>query len=215
MFRLLAAALAVCAALLAGCTSSGSGPTPTTSTEFQTVTKTRPVPPPTAVPPVSTGPTTAADASSCPLLDEQYAAETIGMRLDRISVLKSGGTVIGCRIYALQHPTGQCDASCLAAEKLPPGDQPAVEITSMQYPDATSARRAFIALAEKGDNVQQATVAAGNVGLCFQTAFYPKDNGTDWACTYSVGTRLVLVKTVVTSPALNAIEITKAVAAKL
>jgi hypothetical protein len=213
--RRLAAVVLASAALVAGCTASGKGPAPTTSTQFETVTQTRPAPPPTAAPPVSTGPTTAATAATCPLLDEQYAAATVGMRLDRVTVLTSDGKLVGCRIYALQHPNAQCSETCLAKEDLPPGDQPAVEITSTRYPDATSARAAFIALAKKGKNIQQATIATGNVGLCFQTDFYPKDNGTDWACTYSLGTSLILVRTVVVSPALNAIEIAKAVAAKL
>jgi hypothetical protein len=137
------------------------------------------------------------------------------MRLDKINVLKSGGKVVGCRIYALQHPEGNCSASCLAKENLPPGNQPAIEITSTRYPDADSARRAFIVLAEKGSNAQQATVATGNVGLAYQTDFYPADKGTDWACAYSVGDTVIVVKTVVTNAAQIAIEIATAVAAKL
>jgi hypothetical protein len=160
-------------------------------------------------PPVSTGPTSAAQASSCPLLDQQSAADKVGMRLERITVLKSGGAVVGCRFYALQN------SPLAVSEHLPGPNQPAIQITSARYADKTSAHNAFIALAEKtGTNLQQATIATGNVGLCFQTAFYPKDKGADWACTYSVGVTLVLVKTVVTQPAFNAIQIAKAVAPK-
>jgi hypothetical protein len=130
------------------------------------------------------------------------------MRLARITVLKADGKLVGCRFYALQ------GSPLAVSEHLPGPNQPAIEITSTRYPDATSAHNAFVALAEKGRNVQQATISGDNVGLCFQTDFYPNDHGTDWACTYSVGTMLVLVKTVVTSPALNAIEIAKAVAPK-
>jgi hypothetical protein len=205
--RLLAAALMASAAALAGCTSSGS-PAPTTSTEFQTITQTRPAPTPKTSGPVSTGPTTAADVSSCPLLDKQSAADTVGMRLERVAVLKADGKLVGCRFYALQ------GSPLAVSEHLPGPNQPAIEITATRYPDATSVRAAFIALAEKGRNVQRATISDGNVGLCFQTDFYAMDHGADWACAYGDGPTLVLVKTVVTSPALNAIEIAKAVAPK-
>lgn len=207
------AVIGAAAALVTACTSSAS-PAPTTSTNYQTVTSTRPPKPPKTGTPVPTGPTSAADAPSCPLLNEQFAAKTVGMRLEKISVLKSGGHVVGCRIYALQHPNAQCDASCLQAEKLPPGNQPAVEITSARYRSPLLAHNAFVMLAKKGKNIQQAKIAPGNVGLCYQTDFYAKDHGTDWACAYSIKSTVVVVKTVVTSPALNAILVAKAVAPK-
>lgn len=214
MLRALPVAVAAVATLLAGCTSS-SGPAPATSTQVQTITQTRPPTSPTVVGPVHTGPTKAADAPSCPLLSTQDAFGMGGMRLDRITVLTADGKVVGCRFYALQHPTAECpEVSCLAKENLPPANQPAIEITSTRYPTATAAHNAFVVLAEKGSNVQQAPIATGNVGLCFETDFYPKDHGTDWACTYSVGTTLVLVRTVTIRTSYNAMEIAKAVAPK-
>jgi len=45
--------------------------------------------------------------------------------------------------------------------------------------------------------------------VCFQTAFYPKDKGQDWSCVYNHGSTMVRVDTVVVSPALNAIQLTR------
>lgn len=128
------------------------------------------------------------------------------MRLARITVLRSGGRTVGCRFYALQGgPLHQ-------SEHLPGPNQPAVEIVSSRYSSATAAHNAFVLLAQKGTNLQQATIVGQTMGLCFQTDFYSKDKGSDWACTFSNGTTLVLVKTVVTSPALNAILVSRAIA---
>lgn len=210
----LAAVIAAAGLLVAACTSSGS-PAPTTSTEFQTITNTIPAPSPSIPTPITAGPTTAAEEASCPLIDEQPAAAMIGMRLDRVTVLKSGGKVVGCRFYGLQHPTAQCpEVSCLAKEKLPPGNQPVIEILSARYSSSDGARAAFIALAQKGTNVQPVTITSGNQGVCYQTTFWAKDHGQDWACTYSVGSTVVVVKTVVKSPSFNVIQVAKAIAPK-
>ena len=48
-------------------------------------------------------------------------------------------------------------------------------------------------------------------GLCFQTAFYPKDHGTDYACTISRGSTQLLVRTVDTTGTLSTSAVTKAV----
>ncbi len=199
------AALLAAAGVAAGCTSPGTAPAPRTSTSTETVTATRPVPNPS---PIDTGPTTARTVSACPLLSQQAAADKVGMRLARITVLRSGGKLVGCRFYALQNsPLAQ-------SEHLPGPNQPAIEITSIRFADATSAHNAFIRLAEAGRNLQQATIARGNVGLCYQTDFYKYDKGADWACTFSVGTTQVVIKTVVTAPALNAILVARAVVGK-
>ncbi len=116
----------------------------------------------------------------------------MGMRLGKVTVLKSGGEVSGCRIYALQ--TGPLHTS----EHLPGPDQPAVEITIERYPNAINAHNAFVLQARKGTNAQQVTVGAAT-GVCFQNDFDPKDNGADWACTVNKGTKVVLVRTVDTT----------------
>jgi hypothetical protein len=204
--------LAAALALLGACTSSGdASKTPSPSVQTKTIVHTKtPSSGPTA--PVSTGPTTAAVASKCPLLAQSAAVHRGGMRLDKITVLRSGGKVVGCRFYGLQHPTAECGASCLAGEHLPPATQPAIEITTARYPSMVAAHNAFVVLGEKGRNVQQDTIVGEGPGLCFQTDFYPKDKGRDWACAFNVGAKLVVVRTVVTSPALSAIQVARAVA---
>lgn len=200
------------ALLLGACTSSGGGSTPTASASIhtRTVTGTRTVSPsigPTA--PVSTGPTKAATASKCPLLAQQSAANRVGMRLERITVLTSGGKTVGCRFYALQN------SPLHDSEHLPGPNQPAVEITTTRYASATAAHNAFVLIARRGSNPQQATIAKRNVGVCYQIDFYKKDKGKDWACAFSVGKIAIVVKTVVVSPALNVILVAKEVAAHL
>jgi hypothetical protein len=154
--------------------------------------------------PVSAGPTTAVAAARCPLLDRQVAAFRIGMRLDRITVLRSGGAVVGCRMYALQ------GSPLSASEHLPPANQPAIEIRLTHYRSALAAHNAIVLSARAGANPQQARIA-GTTGVCYQTRFYAKDRGQDWACAYAVGTTLVVVRTVVVDPAFTAIQVTRAV----
>ena len=132
------------------------------------------------------------------------------MRLARIAVLRSGGSVVGCRFYALQH------SPLSISENLPGPHQPAVEIETYRYRSATDAHNGFVRLAEKeGSNLQQDRIVGRALGLCYQTRFYPKDHGTDWACAFSKGTVMAVVRTVVTSPALNAKRVARAIAAKI
>jgi hypothetical protein len=126
------------------------------------------------------------------------------MRLERITVLHSGGRVVGCRIYALQ------DSPLHTSEHLPPANQPAVEVKLTRYRSPLAAHNALVAVARAGTN-QQTAQLHGTTGDCFQTDFYPKDHGQDWACAWAVGTTVVLVRTVVVTPALSAIEAARAV----
>jgi hypothetical protein len=207
--RFAVGALALIAAMgvLAACTKS------TSTTIIHSTVTTTPSPQPTAR--LSTGPTTSATVTKCPFLDTQTAADNAGMRLDKITEQHSGGKVVGCRIYPLEHPNEQCDQTCLSAEDLPPGQQPAVEIETSSYPSATAAHNAFITIAEAGTSIQRDLVATDNTGLCYQTDFWSHDKGKDWACTFSKGTTVVVIRTVVTDPALNVVEIAKVVEPKL
>jgi hypothetical protein len=198
--KIVLAGLAIVVAVVSGCAPGAGSPTPSTTT--RTVVSTRPPP---SSSPIASGPTTAATAATCPFLAQQPAADTVGMRLARITVLRSGGKTVGCRFYALQGgPLHQ-------SEHLPGPNQPAVEIVSSRYPSATAAHNAFVVLAQNGTNLQQASIVGQTMGLCFQTDFYPQDKGTDWACTFSKDTTMVLVKTVVTT-SLNAILLARAIA---
>jgi hypothetical protein len=203
-------ALAGIVGALAACTkgSPSAGPTKTIDS---TITHSA-TPGPTG--PVSTAKVVSSVVGSCPYLAKQSAADQAGMRLDKITKLTQSGRTVGCRFYALEHPGDGCDASCLAAEHLPPGNQPAIEIVSTKYASSTAARNAFILLAEKGSNYQQEQIRAGLKGLCYQTNFWAHDNGKDWACAFSVGATMVVIRTVVTDPALNVVEIASAIVGK-
>jgi hypothetical protein len=200
-----AVTIAICGIAVGACTSAHHAPRGTV-TNVRTVTATRTVgATERRTAPVSTGPTTAATASSCPWLERQAAADRVGMRLDRVTVLRSGGHVVGCRFYALQN------SPLHGSEHLPGPHQPAVEITTTRYASAGAAHNAFVRSARRGHDVQR-TEIAHNVGLCFQTAFYSHDKGRDWACAVNLGNTLLAVKTVVVSPALNVIAVSRRVA---
>ena len=136
------------------------------------------------------------------------------MRLDRIAVLRSGGAVVGCRFYPLGHPTAECTQTCFDGERLPPPTQPAIEITTPRYPTALAAHNAFVLLPRRARTSSRTRWRRATPGCVSRPRSIPKDAGQDWACTYSVGTRLVLVKTTVTSPAKNAVYVAQAIAPK-
>ncbi|MDT4913036.1 MAG: hypothetical protein QOC66_2164 [Pseudonocardiales bacterium] len=190
--------------LLTGCSGSDAGrasSSPPLSTRTATVTQTRAP----DIQPIATGPTTAAVAASCPFVGQSFVRDTIGMRLGRITALRSGGRTVGCRFYALQ------GSSLSASEHLPGPRQPAVEITTSRYASTTAAHNAFVRIAQRGTNLQPVQLGGGVTGVCFQTDFYPKDRGADWACATNQGGIAVLVRTVVTAPALNAKLVTERV----
>jgi hypothetical protein len=154
--------------------------------------------------PIDTGPTRAATAASCPLASADFIRNTMGMRLGRIAVLRSGGRVVGCRFYALQN------SPLHASEHLPGPKQPVVEITTQRYRSATAAHNAFVRLATSAKNAERANLGR-TIGLCFQAEFYPKDHGNDWACAASAGTAEVLVRTVDITGSFSTAAVTKEV----
>jgi hypothetical protein len=126
------------------------------------------------------------------------------MRLARSEVLVNRGRVTGCRFYALQ-------GSVLhSSERLPGPKQPVIAVTSTRFRGALAARAALVRLARGGSNAQRAS-AAGAAGICYQQRFYPPDRGRDWACAFADGATVVLVRTVVTSPALDVVRLGRAV----
>lgn len=205
--RVVVSAVGTVAALatLVACTSGAGSPAPTTHTIVRTVVDT----PSGPTAPISTGPTKAAAAAKCPFIDEQSAANKVGMRLARVTVLRSGGRVVGCRFYALQ------GSPLSTSEHLPGPNQPAVEIETYRYQSDVAAHNAFVRASERGTNVQQESIVGQAPGLCFQLDFFAHDHGTDWACSFSKGTTMAIVRTVVTSPALNARDVARIVASKL
>jgi hypothetical protein len=192
--RLAVVPLAVAA--LTACTSSGRGaPHPT---------GTAPATPPSA-PTKAAAPTTVAAASSCPFVATALVHSTMGMRLGRLTVLRSAGHVVGCRFYALQ------GSPLHGSEHLPGPSQPAVEVVTAMYPTAVAAHNAFVLAARRGTNPTQVSLGAGRVGVCYQTDFDPQDHGQDGACGISVGRTRVLVRTVDTTGTFNTASVTKAV----
>lgn len=203
------AALAAPALMLLACTSSSAGPDPTPSTSVRTVIKTRTSTPSIgSTAPVSTGPTRVRDAAACPLLPTQQAADRVGMRLARITVLHSGGRVVGCRFYALQN------SPLHNSENLPGPHQPAIEIETTRYASSIAAHNAFVIEARHGTDPQRARIG-NTIGVCFQIDFYAHDKGQDWSCAFNLNKTKVSVRTVVVSPALNVEEISRAVAKRL
>ncbi len=198
---LLSAAIAAPLVLLGACTSSGDPAPDVTNTQTVVGTRTQPAGP---VRPVPTGPTTAARAASCPLVPTQMAANRVGMRLERITVLHSGGKVVGCRFYALQN------SPLHNSEHLPGPNQPTIEVETARYASPIAAHNAFVLDARRGKNPQQAKIGS-TTGVCFQIAFYKPDHGRDWACGFSLGTTKITVRTVATA-SLDAISLTRAVA---
>lgn len=188
-------AVAAAATLLAACTSSHpAGNAPPSRSEPSSSAGSAAI---------DAGPLRATDASACPYLRTAYVHETIGMRLGRLTVLRRGARVVGCRFYASQGSLSQ-------SEHLPGPRQPVVEVVTRRYASATDAHNAFVIIARRGRNAQQ--VRIGRVpGVCFQIPFYPKDHGTDWACATSAGSTEVVVRTVDTTGTFNAAAIIGAV----
>jgi len=192
-------ALAGALAGLAACTSSGSPPSPAPgSTISSTVTVA-----PSSPPEPSSAPTRAVAAEFCPLVSTDLVHQTMGMRLGRLTVLRSGGRTVGCRFYALQ--------GAYANEHLPGPHQPVVEIATWRYATPIAAHNAFVLAARAGRNPQQTTLGRGGTGVCYRAAFYPKDHGQDFACGASVGPVRVLVRTVDTTSTINTAAVTRAV----
>jgi hypothetical protein len=126
------------------------------------------------------------------------------MRLARVTVLRSGGRVVGCRFYALQ------GSPLSASEHLPGPHQPALEITTRSHTSTVAARNAFVLLAQHGTNAQQAHVGA-TVGVCFQTTFDPKDHGADYACATNKRNVEVVVRSVDTTGTFSTLTVLRAV----
>jgi hypothetical protein len=167
------------------------------STHTRTVTKTS-----TVTRTVDPNPLDRVRETSCPFLGQQFAAETVGMRLARITVLHQNGRIVGCRIYALQ------GSPLSVSERLPPANQPVIEILFTRYGSTIAANNAVVKASREGHNYVRAKFG-GITGVCFQIPFYPPDDGRDWACAYNRGALVVQVRTVVVSPALNVILLTR------
>ena len=142
-------------------------------------------------------------AHSCPLASATSVRNTMGMRLGRITRLKALD-ISGCRFYALQ------DSSLHTSEHLPGPKQPVLEIVTDRYPSAVEAHNGVVFTARSGHNPQR--VMVGKIeGACFQTNFYPKDHGQDWACAANKQRITVVVRSVDTTGTFGTATILRAV----
>ena len=181
-------------AVLAGCTSSPAGRDRVTHVPTSRSTLT---------PATTHAPMHETAARSCPLASTLFVRNTIGLRLGKITRLRGGG-IAGCRFYGLQ------DGSLSQSEHLPGPNQPVLEVVVRQFDSAVDAHNAVVARATAGR--QAHTVQFGRVrGACFQTAFYPKDHGEDWACGANLGKVEVLVYSVDTTASFSVVAVTRAV----
>jgi hypothetical protein len=130
-------------------------------------------------------------AKSCPLVTAASVRSTLGMRLGRISRLR-GVKVSGCRFYALQ------DSSLHTSEHLPGPHQPVLEVVVKHYVTQVEAHNVVVLTARAGRNPQRVSLGKTK-GACFQTNFYPKDHGKDWACAANVKAVEVVVRSVDTT----------------
>jgi len=199
-----AAALAALAFVvsLAACTKSSPKQDTSSTSSSAPSTPTRSI---DQTGPVSVGNITEKTTSSCPYLSFDTAKNDAGMRLQRIATLHQNGKVVGCRFFP----------AVFTSEKLPPTSQVVIEIVVSEYANHTAANNAFIRIAEAGKNFQQEEVATGNTGLCYETTLWAKDQGTDWACTFSKGTKVVVIRTVVNGSSFNVVQLAKAVYPKV
>lgn len=204
--------IVVALAVLGAVVACGTASTSSSTLAPQPVTSVVRTPDPD---PTSPAAVTERPAADCPYLAKEEAAADTGFRLDRMTVLVQRSAIVGCRFYPLQHQTAQCDQACVSAEKLPPGDVPGVEVRLYRYRTVVDAHNAFVRIAEAGTTLEQFEVRPGDIGLCYRTTVWTQDRGTDWACAFSTGSTAVVVRTVVTAPAANVLEIARAVAARL
>jgi hypothetical protein len=191
--------------VLAGCTSQSS-PAPASPTPVVTQTLTSP-PPSVATTPISTGPVTA-KSGSCPFISLSAAMNVIGQRLARSTELRSGGATIGCRFYAIQ------GSALHTSENLPGPNQPDIEITTARYASADAAHNAVVTTAEAGTEFAQVSIT-GTYAAIYRTRFDPTDGSRDWACVFSIGTRLVVIKTADDNESASVVGIAKLVARKI
>jgi len=131
----------------------------------------------------------------------QTAADTTGMRLARVQVLRQGGTTIGCRFYALQ------GSPLATSEHLPGPNQPVVEITSSTFANTIAAHNALARLADAGTDPAQYTISDGIVGVAFRIRFDPSDGAKDWAVAFNKDSTLVVIKTAISNTSDDALGI--------
>ncbi len=196
--RVLAGAVLLLAALTA-CTSSSPSKAPSTVVRTQTETETSPasqvsLPALTTAAPLPSPVPAGQTATECPYIASQDVADIVGSHVYR--TLVGGGD---CRFYFYSAPF---DAIA--------------DITVVSYPSSAAATDAMTRTALTGTEVSsQPDIAPGVNGALFRTAFLARDNGQDWACAFTVGPKLVVIRTWTTNTSSSALSLAAAVAPKI
>jgi hypothetical protein len=206
-------ALIAVAALLAGCSSSGT-PSPTTATQTVVSTRTasrapafKPEPVATVHPlPPGTKPRRGEKEKLC-----RYVRTGLNQQSD-------GGVNMadleGDRIYRTTVLTKYRPAGCRFYFYAPPYEAVA-DIRPFVFASAQEARDAMILTARTGRNlITEKDFVKGLVGISFQTRYFGPDHRRDWAFAFAKGTAMVVVYTQRSDTSRNALYIAKAIAGK-
>lgn len=204
-------AVALAAAVLAGCTSAPGGPAPSvtrTTTQMRTVAPTY-VPEPARTvrpqPPESTLPRGEVERR-CPYIastpDEDpkvNVADIEGDHVYRTTVLTRRKPV-GCRFYFYAPPY-----------------EAIADILPRRFATARDAHNAMVLTATKTgtDAVGKPDIVKGVDGVLFRTRFFGPDGARDWACAFAKGTLMVVVHTQRADTSLNALLLARAIAPRM
>lgn len=178
-----AAVLSAAALLLAACSSRSAPDVPPSTrvvTRIETVhsTATAPVPPALAVvPPLTPGaaPPAGQRERACPYLAAAQVADTVGSHVYRTTT-----DATGCRFFFYAAPYNAV-----------------ADVMVTTYASASDATTAMTALASVPgrDGRGQDGIGPGVSGVLFRAPLVPADGGRDWACAFTSGARLAVVRT--------------------
>ena len=206
MRRLLVLLAILVSAGCAGCTSvHAAAPGPSVVTDYVTMTSTPhttvavPATPPPAATVAGMGPQAPMPAgfteAPCPYIDTQTAANLEGNRIYRTATSTGAGPVT-CRFYFWC-----CDFHAT------------LEIQPVTYPSADAAYNAMVLAGKRGTNVTGVPgLIPGVDAVLYQTPFYGRDDGRDWAAAFAKGTTMVIVRTDQTDVSYNARRIAATIA---
>ena len=218
MRRRLVAAVGLCAAVLAACTSHTKFiVTPTDVTQTQTVVHTTTPPitvkvtPDSSVAPLPPGTNPAAGEvdGTCPYI-------AAGLNVDDGSVVPNLAEAEGDHVYRVTLLTKLHPVGCRFYFYAPPYEAIA-DIQPYVYETRDDARNALVLASRTGSDPQprpSPALAPGVDAILYRTAFFGEDGRQDWACAFAKGTILVVVHTQQNKDSLNAFNIAKDIVAK-
>ncbi len=208
-FPRIAAALVAVMALATACTASSSAsrsPSVSTTPTVAVVTT-----PPATTAPRTTAPKpfvpkafttlpaspdqtarTGEKAADCPYVATRKAWDLEGNRMGLTTTF--GASPVGCRFYFLY------------------ADHHVVlEIAPTRFTSNVLAHNAMVLTAEKGTEAAIPRSAGGLDAVVFRTKFYGPDGASDWACAFTKGTTMVVIRTDQTNTSEDAVNVAKAI----